>query len=93
MTNILGGRGGARGEEQHLGSSEQEDYVAGLIFPQVSPRGLGNVDKRVEVGLGAKHFLIHHIPGILRRKTQKREDVNFLTKRCKIRATELSGVG
>lgn len=47
---------GVRGPEQHLGSPEQEDYVAGLIFPQASPRGLGDVDKRVEVGSGTRHW-------------------------------------
>lgn len=46
---------GGRGQEQHLGSPEQEDYVVPLISRQASPRGLGNVDKRVEVGSGARH--------------------------------------
>lgn len=41
--------------ERHLGSPGQEDYVARLIFPQTSPRGLGNVERPVEVGSGARH--------------------------------------
>lgn len=35
------------------------------------------------------YFLIHFIPGISLWRTQKSEEVNFLTKLCKIRATEL----